>query len=118
MMPGDTEATLSQRVLVQEHVIYPLAVNWFCAGRLRCEAGKALAWTAASLSEPVQTERHRAGEIFDEARPRAALLPGIGAAADCAAGAAQPDDAGIAPFIAHYQAALEEASVSAPAISN
>jgi phosphoribosylglycinamide formyltransferase-1 len=28
-------------VLIQEHIIYPLAVNWFCQGRLRCEAGKA-----------------------------------------------------------------------------
>lgn len=42
VLAGDTEATLSQRVLVQEHIIYPLAVNWFCQGRLRCEAGKAM----------------------------------------------------------------------------
>ena len=41
IMPGDTEATLSQRVLIQEHVIYPLAVSWFCQGRLRCTGGKA-----------------------------------------------------------------------------
>ncbi len=53
ILPGDTEATLSQRVLIQEHVIYPLAVNWFCQGRLRCEAGKA--WLDGRLlSEPVQ----------------------------------------------------------------
>jgi phosphoribosylglycinamide formyltransferase-1 len=51
--PGDTEATLSQRVLIQEHVIYPLAVNWFCQGRLRCAAGKA--WLdGKALDEPVQ----------------------------------------------------------------
>jgi phosphoribosylglycinamide formyltransferase 1 len=50
---GDTEATLSQRVLIQEHIIYPLAVNWFCQGRLRCEAGKA--WLdGRPLIEPVQ----------------------------------------------------------------
>jgi phosphoribosylglycinamide formyltransferase 1 len=42
ILPGDTETTLSERVLMQEHIIYPLAVNWFCQGRLRCEAGKAL----------------------------------------------------------------------------
>jgi phosphoribosylglycinamide formyltransferase-1 len=41
VLPGDTETTLSERVLIQEHIIYPLAVNWFCQGRLRCEAGKA-----------------------------------------------------------------------------
>jgi phosphoribosylglycinamide formyltransferase-1 len=53
IMPGDTEATLSQRVLIQEHVIYPLAVNWFCQGRLRCAGGKA--WLDGNpLDEPVQ----------------------------------------------------------------
>jgi phosphoribosylglycinamide formyltransferase 1 len=41
ILPGDTESTLSQRVLIQEHIIYPLAVNWFCQGRLRWEGGKA-----------------------------------------------------------------------------
>jgi len=53
IVPGDTEATLSQRVLIQEHIVYPLAVNWFCQGRLRCEAGKA--WLdGRPLNEPVQ----------------------------------------------------------------
>jgi phosphoribosylglycinamide formyltransferase 1 len=50
---GDTETTLSRRVLALEHVIFPLAVNWFCAGRLRCEAGKALL-DGRILSEPLQ----------------------------------------------------------------
>jgi phosphoribosylglycinamide formyltransferase 1 len=54
VLPGDTESTLSQRVLIQEHIIYPLAVNWFCQGRLRCEAGKALL-DGRPLAEPVQT---------------------------------------------------------------
>jgi phosphoribosylglycinamide formyltransferase-1 len=31
----DTEETLAERVLAQEHVIYPRAVKWFCEGRLR-----------------------------------------------------------------------------------
>ena len=53
ILPGDTERTLSQRVLIQEHIIYPLAVNWFCQGRLRCEAGKA--WLDGRLlNEAVQ----------------------------------------------------------------
>jgi phosphoribosylglycinamide formyltransferase-1 len=53
IVAGDTEATLSQRVLIQEHIVYPLAVNWFCQGRLRCEAGKA--WLdGRPLNEPVQ----------------------------------------------------------------
>jgi phosphoribosylglycinamide formyltransferase-1 len=50
---GDTEATLSRRVLAQEHIIYPIAVDWFCQGRLRYEAGKALL-DGRTLSEPVQ----------------------------------------------------------------
>lgn len=51
--PGETETELSERVLEQEHRIYPIAVNWFCEGRLRCEAGRA--WLDGQpLSEPVQ----------------------------------------------------------------
>jgi phosphoribosylglycinamide formyltransferase-1 len=53
VLPGDTETTLSERVLIQEHIIYPLAVNWFCEGRLRCEAGKARL-DGRLLNEPVQ----------------------------------------------------------------
>lgn len=53
IVPGDTETTLSQRVLIQEHIIYPLAVNWFCQGRLRCESGRATL-DGRPLSEPVQ----------------------------------------------------------------
>jgi phosphoribosylglycinamide formyltransferase-1 len=53
ILPGDTETTLSQRVLIQEHIIYPLAVNWFCQGRLRCEAGKAQL-DGRPLLKPVQ----------------------------------------------------------------
>lgn len=39
--PGDDVARLSARVLEQEHRIYPLAVRWFCAGRLACRHGRA-----------------------------------------------------------------------------
>jgi phosphoribosylglycinamide formyltransferase-1 len=53
IMPGDSEATLSERVLTQEHIIYPMAVNWFCQGRLRYESGAALL-DGRLLTEPVQ----------------------------------------------------------------
>ena len=33
--PGDTEESLSARVQQLEHIIYPRAVGWFAAGRLR-----------------------------------------------------------------------------------
>ena len=40
VLPGDDEASLAARVLVQEHRIYPQAVRWFVEGRLRLtEAG-------------------------------------------------------------------------------
>jgi phosphoribosylglycinamide formyltransferase-1 len=52
VMAGDSEATLSERVLAQEHLIYPLAVNWFCQGRLRYDSGAA-AFDGRSLSEPI-----------------------------------------------------------------
>jgi phosphoribosylglycinamide formyltransferase-1 len=34
VLPGDDEASLSARILVEEHRIYPLAVQWFAEGRL------------------------------------------------------------------------------------
>lgn len=33
--PDDDEHTLAARVVTQEHRIYPLAVRWYCEGRLR-----------------------------------------------------------------------------------
>jgi phosphoribosylglycinamide formyltransferase-1 len=49
----DDEASLSRRVLAMEHRIYPLAVDWFCGGRLRFEDGRA--WLDGRvLVEPVQ----------------------------------------------------------------
>jgi phosphoribosylglycinamide formyltransferase 1 len=55
VLPDDTEATLSLRVLAREHVIYPLAVDWFCRGRLRYEAGNAVL-DGRALDEPVQVD--------------------------------------------------------------
>lgn len=37
----DNEATLAARVQAQEHRIYPLAVRWYCEGRLRCREDRA-----------------------------------------------------------------------------
>jgi phosphoribosylglycinamide formyltransferase-1 len=37
----DDEASLAARVQALEHRVYPLAVRWFCEGRLRYEAGHA-----------------------------------------------------------------------------
>jgi phosphoribosylglycinamide formyltransferase-1 len=55
----DDEASLAARVQAQEHRIYPLAVRWFCEGRLRYDDGQA--WLDGQvLREPVRftgTER-------------------------------------------------------------
>jgi phosphoribosylglycinamide formyltransferase-1 len=51
--PDDDEATLAARVQAEEHHIYPLAVGWYCEGRLRCREGRA--WLdGAPLGAPVQ----------------------------------------------------------------
>jgi phosphoribosylglycinamide formyltransferase-1 len=39
VLPGDTEATLSARVLAREHDMYPRAVRWMVQGLLRVEQG-------------------------------------------------------------------------------
>ena len=59
----DDEASLAARVQAEEHRIYPVAVRWYCEGRLRCEAGRA--WLDGKmLREPVQF-RDAGGEVFD-----------------------------------------------------
>jgi phosphoribosylglycinamide formyltransferase-1 len=37
VLPGDTEEALAQRILEQEHRIYPQAIQWFADGRLSVE---------------------------------------------------------------------------------
>jgi len=39
VLPGDDETTLAARVLAREHIIYPKAIGWIAAGRLRCPEG-------------------------------------------------------------------------------
>lgn len=39
VLPGDSEATLSARVLAREHVMYPIAVRWLVSDLLRVEHG-------------------------------------------------------------------------------
>ncbi len=56
--PTDDETSLAQRVQEKEHEIYPLAVKWFCAGRLRFAQGRA--WLdGEALTQPVQLEAAR-----------------------------------------------------------
>jgi phosphoribosylglycinamide formyltransferase-1 len=39
VLPDDDEAMLAERVLAQEHVIYPRAVRWFVEGNLQVDRG-------------------------------------------------------------------------------
>jgi formyltetrahydrofolate-dependent phosphoribosylglycinamide formyltransferase len=41
VLPDDTESTLAARVLEQEHRLYPAALAWVAAGRVRVEGGVA-----------------------------------------------------------------------------
>ena len=40
VLPGDSEDTLSARVLAQEHIIYPRAVRWFVEGKLTIDRNR------------------------------------------------------------------------------
>jgi phosphoribosylglycinamide formyltransferase-1 len=42
VLPGDDEASLARRILVQEHRIYPQAIQWFAEGRLRLEGRRVI----------------------------------------------------------------------------
>ena len=42
VLDGDTEATLSARILEQEHQIYPRAIQFFAEGRLRVEGRRVI----------------------------------------------------------------------------
>jgi phosphoribosylglycinamide formyltransferase-1 len=50
VLQDDTPETLGARVLAQEHRIYPVALGWLAAGRVRVEGGRA--WVAAAGADP------------------------------------------------------------------
>ncbi len=43
VLPGDTEETLTDRILEQEHIIYPEAVRLFAEGKLKVEGRNVIA---------------------------------------------------------------------------
>lgn len=50
VLPGDTEARLAARVLAEEHRLYPAALAWLAAGRVRIEEGRAVVAGTATAS--------------------------------------------------------------------
>ena len=51
----DTEDSLAARVQIQEHIVYPLVVQWFCQGRLSVHEGK-VRIDDQVLEKPLQLE--------------------------------------------------------------
>lgn len=64
VLPGDDASALAQRVLTQEHIIYPLAVSWFAQGRLRLDPegarldGELLPASGHPISTVVNSQAH------------------------------------------------------------
>lgn len=54
VLPGDTAERLADRVLAQEHRIYPLAVRWFATGRLWLDEAGRPVLDGSRLTAPVQ----------------------------------------------------------------
>jgi phosphoribosylglycinamide formyltransferase-1 len=42
VLANDTEETLAERVLRQEHIIYPMAIAWYIEGRLEVNDNEVL----------------------------------------------------------------------------
>ncbi len=50
VLPDDTVESLSARILVEEHRLYPEVLQWFAEGRVTIEAGRASVRPACELS--------------------------------------------------------------------
>jgi phosphoribosylglycinamide formyltransferase-1 len=58
ILPDDTPDRLAERVLQQEHRLYPLAIQWFARQRVRLDEGGRILFDDAPLTGP----RDLAGE--------------------------------------------------------
>ncbi len=63
VFPGDDAAGLADRVLAQEHRLYPLVIGWFAQGRIRLDGSRVL-MDGQALTEP------RCLEATPEEEPR------------------------------------------------
>ena len=61
IVDDDDADSLAQRVLVQEHIIYPKVIGWFVDGRLSLNHGKAVLddeeLSVSGISEPTDNEQ-------------------------------------------------------------
>lgn len=60
--PGDTPDTLAERVLAEEHRIYPLAIQWFLEGRLKVEGNRVLLDGQQHPAQGIFRGQHAASE--------------------------------------------------------
>ena len=60
VLPEDTEASLAARVLAEEHKLYPAALSWLAAGRVRVAAGRAIISNAESARDSLLNPLPRA----------------------------------------------------------
>ncbi|THB71730.1 MAG: phosphoribosylglycinamide formyltransferase [Gammaproteobacteria bacterium] len=57
VLPDDSEESLAQRVLVQEHRIYPLVTKWFIEGRLKFDiAGNQITYDGSKLESIIKID--------------------------------------------------------------
>jgi len=56
ILPTDDAASLAKRVLVQEHLLYPTVIQWFCQGRLALQ-GEQIYFDNQPLTQAYQLDR-------------------------------------------------------------
>ena len=66
IQPGDTEAMLKDRIHAREHLILPIAVNWFLEGRLQYSGNGATLDGIALPPEGLRLSHEDAAEELDE----------------------------------------------------
>ena len=57
VLPGDDESSLAQRVLAQEHLIYPQALRWLANGRVRLDVQGRVSFPHESTSAALVVPR-------------------------------------------------------------
>lgn len=55
---NDTAQILSERVLKQEHIIYPQAIRWLCEGKVMLNAEKKSVFNGAEIASPALIAPH------------------------------------------------------------
>ncbi len=64
VLPDDTEQALAERVLAQEHIIYPRVIGWLAAGEVTCLSPAPSNAGRNVLQFDQLSVRHQAGEDF------------------------------------------------------